>query len=101
MRKLLGWLLAFGGLATAAQPVSAGHCGTCRYPKRCVSSDQCATPCVAAPVQYQAVYEQQQKVCYRPVHKTEYTPETYTTYRTVQETNLAAEKYTVQRPVVE
>ena len=40
MRKLLGWLLAAGAVAAFAQPVSAGHCGACNYPRRCVTPDQ-------------------------------------------------------------
>jgi hypothetical protein len=73
MRNTLGvWLLAVGGLAGMAQPALAGHCGACKFPRRCVTPDQCATPCVPTTVQYQAVYETQQQVCYRPVYKTEY-----------------------------
>src|SRR5437868_12755212 len=99
MRKLLGvWLLAAGGLVGLAQPALAGHCGACNYPRRCVTPDQCATPCVTATVQYQPVYETHQKVCYRPVYKTECKPETYTTCHTVKATRNVAEEYTVQKP---
>src|SRR5262245_54052080 len=102
MRKQIGvWLLALVGLARLAASALAGHCGAVRYPRRCVTADQCAAPCVTSTVQYQAVIEQHQQVCYRPVSKTEYRPETYTTQRVVRETTYTTEKYTVQRPVTE
>src|SRR5262245_45580491 len=102
MRKQIGeWLLALGGLAGLAESALAGHCGAVRYPRRCVTADQCAGPCVKSVVQDKPVIEQHQQVCYRPVYKTEYKPETYTTQRVVRETTYTTEEYTVQRPVTE
>src|SRR5438132_411272 len=95
-------LLALGGLLGSAAPAVAGHCGTCRYPRACVTADQCAPEaCVASTICYQPVIEQCEKVCYRPVYKTCYRPETCTSYRTVHETCYTAEKYTVSKPIVE
>ena len=102
MRKSFGvWLLAVVGIAGVSTPLQAGHCGICRYPKPCVTPEQCCPAVVTSVVQYQPVVEKHEQVCYRPVYKTCYQPETYTTYRTVQETTCVAEKYTVQRPVTE
>ena len=36
------WLLAVGGLIGFAVPVQAGHLGACRYPRACITPDQCA-----------------------------------------------------------
>src|SRR5580704_3550529 len=100
MRKLLGiWLLVGSSLAWMAAPAQANHCGICRYPSCCVAPEQCV-PIPTTTVQYQPVIEQYQQVCYRPVTRTCYQPETYTTYRTVRETSCIPESYTVQRPVV-
>ena len=102
MRKSFGvWLLAVVGIAGVSSPLQAGHCGVCRYPRSCVTPEQCCPAVVTSVVQYQVVVEKQEQVCYRPVYKTCYQAETYTTYKTVQETTCVAEKYTVQRPVTE
>jgi len=103
MRKLF-WvgLLALGGVGNTAAPSLAGHLGFCRYPRACVTPDQCVPDaCVASTVQYQPVIEKCEKVCYRPVYKTCYRAETCTTYKTILETNYCAEKYSVSKPVVE
>ena len=62
-------------------PLQAGHCGVCRYPRPCVTPEQCCPPVVTSTVQYQPVIEKQEQVCYRPVYKTCYQAETYTTYK--------------------
>src|SRR5438552_7509956 len=97
MRHFGVWLLALGGLGGAAGLAEAGHCGASRYPRGCVCPDQCTPAVVPGCVQYQEVIERQEQVCYRPVYKTVYQPETYTTCKTVHETNYCAQKYTVNR----
>ena len=88
MRKSFGvWLLAVIGIAGINTPLQAGHLGICRYPRPCVAPEQCC-PVVTSTVQYQEVIEKQEQVCYRPVYKTCYKAENYTTYRTVQELSL-------------
>src|SRR5580698_8705765 len=101
MRKLLGiWLLVFCALGGTAAPARANHCGICRYPNYCIAPEQCE-PVPTTTVLYQPVIEQYQQVCYRPVVKTCYQPETFTAYRTVSETTCVPECYSVQRPVLE
>src|SRR5262249_15563822 len=102
MRTRMGvWALALAGLAGATGSAQAGPCGASRYPRPCVTPDQCAPAAVTSTVQYQAVIERHPQVRYKPVYKTCYQPETYTTYKTVHETNYCAQKYTVSRPVTE
>src|SRR5437773_892746 len=73
----------------------AAHCGACCYPTRVVCQEQCCVPEVRYRVCYQEVWEEQTRVCYRPVMHTVMKECAYTTCRPVYEQHLRECRYTV------
>ena len=121
MRKSFGaWLLAVGGLAGISPAASGtpGHCGFCRYPRPCVTPDQCVPGRASRASSVSAGRSRQhEQVCYRPVYKTCYQAADLHHLQHRHETNYVRREvhgaaagdrvlrhgadYTVQRPVYE
>ena len=103
MNPLTRFAPAVGLLAAlvAAPDARAFHCGLCRYPGPIVAPAQCAPVVIAPRVAYRTVTEYVTEVQHRPVTRTEYVPQAFTSYRPVYDTVTEAVPYTTTRTVVE
>ena len=75
LKNFLTLATALVGLGTLTSAAAAchHHCGACAYPTQCCAPEQCCMPTVRYRVCYRTVVEEEERVCYRPVYRTERT----------------------------
>src|SRR5437667_12287065 len=99
--RIGGGLVVLTALTLLAGQARAAHCGACGYPSGVVCQEQCCVPEVRYRVCYQEVWEDQTRVCYKPIMHTVMKSCTFTTCRPVYEQHLRECRVTVRKPVVE
>ncbi|MSR79658.1 MAG: hypothetical protein EXS11_02905, partial [Gemmataceae bacterium] len=86
------------GLAPA---VKAAHLGVFRFPRGCVTKQQCCLPEIKHRVCHKMVTEEIEETCYKPVYRTVLCEETVTVCKPVTEFRIREVRSIVCKPVIE